>query len=196
MLKHKDTPTTSFVPTKGETEFDTVMLGPHFDKAVRLVFNAVIDGDHIAKGMDKYVQHDLTAVACGSCTLMILTDGPEPLFRDCMSGRIVRPKLVVRLAPAIPLLVRHVHHLPFFPIALTDLTCLERVKLINTIKHVPITRGTELVLSWSRDNCLLVAVDGKPIFTSDSPALCWAVFDSYLGNARRFYHPVRDFEFT
>ena len=49
----------------------------------------------------------------------------------------------------------------------------------------PLTRGTELLFTWSRDDKLLVAIGGRQVGVIDNRALAWAVFDVYLGP-----HPI------
>ncbi len=41
--------------------------------------------------------------------------------------------------------------------------------------------GTELLFSWERGNTLGVSIGGRPVGEIENAALCWALFDEYLG---------------
>ena len=45
----------------------------------------------------------------------------------------------------------------------------------------PLTRGTELLFTWSSDNRLVVSIGGRQVGAIDNHALAWALFDVYLG---------------
>jgi Chalcone-flavanone isomerase len=45
----------------------------------------------------------------------------------------------------------------------------------------PLTRGTELLFTWSSDDRLLVSIGGQQVAAIDNRALAWALFDVYLG---------------
>jgi hypothetical protein len=45
----------------------------------------------------------------------------------------------------------------------------------------PLTRGTELLFTWSADDRLLVSIGGRQLGAVDNRALAWALFDVYLG---------------
>jgi hypothetical protein len=41
--------------------------------------------------------------------------------------------------------------------------------------------GTELLFTWAPGDKLLVSIGGRQVGQIDNPALCWALFDVYLG---------------
>ncbi len=41
--------------------------------------------------------------------------------------------------------------------------------------------GTELLFSWAPGNTLRVSIDGRQVGEIENAALCWALFDVYLG---------------
>jgi hypothetical protein len=41
--------------------------------------------------------------------------------------------------------------------------------------------GTELLFAWAPGNKLLVSIGGRPAGEIENAALCWALFDVYLG---------------
>jgi Chalcone isomerase-like len=41
--------------------------------------------------------------------------------------------------------------------------------------------GTELLFSWAPGNALRVSIGGRPVGEIENAALCWALFDVYLG---------------
>jgi hypothetical protein len=42
-------------------------------------------------------------------------------------------------------------------------------------------KGSELVFTWLPGGTLKSTIEGKPAADIQSPALCWALFDVYLG---------------
>jgi hypothetical protein len=45
----------------------------------------------------------------------------------------------------------------------------------------PLTRGTELLFTWSPEDKLLVSIGGRQVGVIDNRAFAWALFDVYLG---------------
>lgn len=56
----------------------------------------------------------------------------------------------------------------------------EAVGQFRALFTTPLTRGTELLFTWSGDR-LLVSIGGRQVGTIDNRALAWALFDVYLG---------------
>lgn len=61
----------------------------------------------------------------------------------------------------------------------------EQQRLINSFLHIfkdqKFQEGTEMIFTWSTDNCLSVLVNGQLQSQFHDPWLCWAIFDIYAG---------------
>lgn len=44
-----------------------------------------------------------------------------------------------------------------------------------------LTSGTELLFTWAPGNRLMASIGGRPVGDIENAALCWALFDVYLG---------------
>jgi hypothetical protein len=51
----------------------------------------------------------------------------------------------------------------------------------RTLFTSDLTSGTELLFAWAPGNKLLVSIGGRPAGEIENAALCWALFDVYLG---------------
>jgi hypothetical protein len=52
----------------------------------------------------------------------------------------------------------------------------------RTLFTTPLTRGTELLFTWSADDRLVVSIGGRQVGAIANRALAWALFDVYLGS--------------
>jgi hypothetical protein len=57
----------------------------------------------------------------------------------------------------------------------------EALAQFRALFTTPLTRGTELLFTWSSDDRLLVSIGGQQVGAIDNRALAWALFDVYLG---------------
>jgi chalcone isomerase len=57
----------------------------------------------------------------------------------------------------------------------------EALAQFRALFTTPLTRGTEILFTWSPDDKLLVSIGGRPVGVIDNRALAWALFDVYLG---------------
>jgi hypothetical protein len=57
----------------------------------------------------------------------------------------------------------------------------EALAQFRALFTTPLSRGTEILFSWTPDDKLLVSIGGRQVGVIDSRAFAWALFDVYLG---------------
>ena len=58
---------------------------------------------------------------------------------------------------------------------------VEALAQFRALFATELTRGTELLFTWSADDRLLVSIGGRQVGAIDNRALAWALFDVYIG---------------
>ena len=59
---------------------------------------------------------------------------------------------------------------------------LEAVKYYQSFFTDKLASGTELLFTWAPGNKLVASIGGRRAGEIDNAALCWALFDVYLGS--------------